>query len=293
MANWNNKQTIQVGGWGWGSGDMTKAVYDVWNTWYVDSAHRILLPFINKIGSTLTKGTIVYLKDSSSSANYPEALKANASTEATSSKTIGAVYEDVADSATGYIVTNWEVNNLDTSWYSVGTSLWLSTTDWQVTTTRPTAPNHAVYIWKVTRSQVSNGRVHYSIMNWYEVNELHDVLFTSLANDDFFQRKWGIWVNRTPVQVKADLWVWITEIEVDFWTIPVNTKKFVITDANINTSSKIVVYQSWNTATDRVGNDWEFDSATFSAKSWTWNFTISVVSNGHIRWKRKLFYSFS
>lgn len=85
----------------------------------------------------------------------------------------------------------------------------------------------------------------------------------------------------------------LTEVEVDFWSIPVNTKKFTITDATITTNSKIIVSTSWNTATDRVGNDWEFDSCTFSAKSWTWNFTLSVVSNWHLRWKRKLFYSFS
>lgn len=84
-----------------------------------------------------------------------------------------------------------------------------------------------------------------------------------------------------------------TETEVDFGTIPVSSKKFTITNASINTNSKIIVSTSWNTATDRVGNDWEFDSCTFSAKSWSWDFTLSVVSNWHIRWKRKLFYSFS
>ena len=88
------------------------------------------------------------------------------------------------------------------------------------------------------------------------------------------------WNNKQTIQV--GWWSTTTEVEVDFWSIPVNTK-----------NSKIIVSTSWNTATDRVGNDWEFDSCTFSAKSWTWNFTISVVSNWHLRWKRKLFYSFS
>jgi hypothetical protein len=104
------------------------------------------------------------------------------------------------------------------------------------------------------------------------------------------------WNNKQTIQVGGWWEGWgfiLTEVEVDFWSIPVNTKKFTITDAEITTNSKIIVSTSWNTATDRVGNDWEFDSCTFSAKAWTWNFTISVVSNWHLRWKRKLFYSFS
>lgn len=190
---------------GTGTGDMEKAVYDTNDNGIVDSAEKELVSFINKTGATLTEGTIVYLKTSSASGTHPEALKANASTETTSSKTIGAVYEDVANDAVGYIVTSGEVHNLDTSAYSIGDRLWLATTDGLVTTTPPSAPNHKVFIGTVTRAQNSNGRILYAIQNGYEVDELHDVSFTSLANDDFFQRKGGLWVNRTPAQVKTDL----------------------------------------------------------------------------------------
>jgi hypothetical protein len=130
------------------------------------------------------KGTIVYLKTSSVSATFPEALKANASTEATSSKTIGAVFEDVLNDQTGYIVTSGEVDNLDTSAYSIGQRLWLSTTDGLVTTTPPIQPNHSVFIGIVTRSQNINGRILYAIQNGYELNELHDVLISGIPNDE-------------------------------------------------------------------------------------------------------------
>lgn len=187
------------------AGDMTKAVYDINDNGITDSSEKELVSFINKTGSSLAKGTVVYLNTTSSSATHPEALKANASTETTSSKTIGAVFEDTANDATGYIVTSGEVSNLDTSTYSIGDRLWLSTTDGLVTTTRPSAPNHAVFIGTVTRAQSTNGRILYAIQNGYEVDELHDVSFTSLANDDFFQRKAGVWVNRTIAQIKTDL----------------------------------------------------------------------------------------
>ena len=153
---------------------MTKAIYDTDDDGVVDSAKKEVVNFINKSGATITKGTIVYLKSSSSSSLYPEVLKANATTEATSSKTIGAVFEDVLNDGIGYIVTSGEVRNLDTSAYVIGDKLWLSTTDGLVTTTVPTQPNHAVFIGTVTRAQSVNGRVLYAIQNGYEIEELHN-----------------------------------------------------------------------------------------------------------------------
>jgi hypothetical protein len=182
-----------------GFGDMLKSVYDTDDDGIVDSAKKEIVQFINKSGATITKGTIVYLKSSSSSSTYPEVLKANASTEATSSKTIGAVFEDVANDATGYLVTSGEVRNLNTSSYVIGDKLWLSTTDGLVTTTVPTQPNHAVFIGTVTRAQSVNGRILYAIQNGYELNELHNCLITTPANNDVltYESSTSLWKNKT------------------------------------------------------------------------------------------------
>lgn len=176
-----------------------------WNNYQLttaisESAKKEVVEVINKTGATLTKGTIVYIKSTSSSANYPEVLKANASTESTSSKTIGAIFEDILDSATGFVVTSGEVNNLDTSAYSNGTKLWLSTTDGQVTSTPPTQPNHTVFIGHVTRSQNTNGRILYAIQNGYELDELHNILINNvtLANNDTisYDSATSLWKNK-------------------------------------------------------------------------------------------------
>lgn len=183
---------------GGGVGDMLKSVYDTDDDGIVDSAKKEIVQFINKSGSTITKGTIVYLKSSSSSSTYPEVLKANATTEATSSKTIGAVFEDVANDATGYLVTSGEVRNLNTSAYVIGDKLWLSTTDGLVTTTVPTQPNHAVFIGTVTRAQSVNGRILYAIQNGYELNELHNVLISSPSNNEVltYETSTSLWKNK-------------------------------------------------------------------------------------------------
>jgi len=178
---------IELGG-GSGGGDMYKAVYDPQDTGIVLTANKEMVAVINKTGVPIVKGSIVYLKSTSSSGTHPEILLADADTEATSSKTLGAVYETIADSTVGYVVTSGEVDNLDTSMYTIGNKLWLSQTAGQVTTTPPTQPAHTVFIGTVTRSQNGNGRVLYAIQNGYELNELHDVLISSgtLANNDVF-----------------------------------------------------------------------------------------------------------
>ncbi len=171
-----------------GTGDMTKAVYDPDNDGIVLSAQKEMVSVINKTGATIGKGSIVYLNSTSSSGTHPEILLADADTEATSSKTLGAVFEDIADSATGYVVTSGEVANLDTSSYAIGTKLWLSQTAGQVTSTPPVQPAHTVFIGTVTRSQTVNGRILYAIQNGYELNELHDVSLPSYTDKGVLYR---------------------------------------------------------------------------------------------------------
>lgn len=179
-------------------GDMLKSVYDLQDIGVVESAHKELVAVINKTGATVTKGQIVYLKTSSSSGTHPEIVLATATTEVGSSKTIGAIWQDIANDAIGFVVTSGEVSNLDTSAYNIGDRLWLGTTAGSVTTTPPAEPNHTVFIGTVTRSQNVNGRVLYAIQNGYELNELHGVLISSEANRQglFYNSTSGLWENR-------------------------------------------------------------------------------------------------
>jgi hypothetical protein len=161
------------------TGNMNSSVYDPNLDGVVLSAQKLMLECINKTGALVPKGTIVYLKTTSSSGTHPEIVLASNIDEPSSSKTIGATFQDIPNDAIGFIVTNGEVDNLNTSAYSIGTRLWLGTTAGSITTTPPVAPLHAVFIGIVTRSQTINGRVLYSIQNGFELNELHNVLITS------------------------------------------------------------------------------------------------------------------
>jgi len=204
---------------GGGSGDMLKSVYDPQDTGIVLSASKEMVDVINKTGSPIPEGSIVYLKTSSSSGTHPEILLADADTEPTSSKTLGAVYETIANNATGYVVTSGEVDNLDTSMYNIGDRLWLSQTAGQVTTTPPVQPAHTVFIGTVTRSQNGNGRILYAIQNGFELHELHDVLITSAQYGDSLEYNGALWENKG-IKITVEC---MDALTVDFYA-PYNLK---------------------------------------------------------------------
>jgi hypothetical protein len=242
---------------------LDKATYDIDSDGIVDSAKKEIVQFINKSGATITKGTIVYLKTSSSSASYPEVLKANAVTEITSSKTIGAVFEDVLNDGIGYIVTSGEVRNINTSAYNIGDKLWLSTTDGLVTTTPPTQPNHTVFIGTVTRSQTVNGRILYAIQNGYELNELHNVSINSVANNDIIQYNSTtlLWENKQPTTYES----------------PIETYRGI----NINNNTTTVVVDGGVTMSSSASTTAQSVASTnFATKQIRLRYSATVVSGG-------------
>jgi hypothetical protein len=167
-------------------GDMTKAVYDTDDDGVVDSAERIEIVVRNSTGVTLTKGQVVYL--SGATGFRPNAVLADASTEATSSKTIGLVTANIANNADGFVAVNGTLHDLNTSAFSAGDTLWLSETAGAYqANTPPSEPAHAVFIGYVARAHPNLGRIVLAIQNGYELNELHGVSVpTPSANDMFY-----------------------------------------------------------------------------------------------------------
>lgn len=183
----------------WSVGDMLTSVYDTDVDGVVDSAERIEIVVRNSTGSTLTKGQIVYL--SGATGNRPNAVLAQANSEATSSKTIGMVTANIANNADGYIAVNGTLHDIDTSAFTAGDMLWLSATTagGVVANTPPSEPNHAVFIGYVARAHPTQGRVVLAIQNGYELDELHGVQITTPSNGQVlsYNSTSGLWVNST------------------------------------------------------------------------------------------------
>jgi hypothetical protein len=197
-ADWNatsgdaqilNKPTIGVG-------DMLKSTYDTDNTGVVDNAEAIKIIGRNSTGSTLYKGTIVYI--SGSTGNRPNFIKAKADVESTSAGTFGVIDSDLANNTDGYVLCLGYLDTLDTRSTAAhpftsdtladGDTIYLSpTTAGYITNVKPSAPNHLVYLGKVTRTSPTLGTIVYRIQNGYELDELHDVAITSKTNNDVLQ----------------------------------------------------------------------------------------------------------
>jgi len=135
----------------------------------------------NNTGSTLTDGQVVYI--TGSTGERPTVALASASSESTSSKTIGVVTETIANGAEGFVTTSGLVHGLNTNAYTEGDAVWLSTTAGAWTTTKPTSPNHGVFIGWIVKKSGGNGSIYVHIQNGYELDELHNVLISSVTNN--------------------------------------------------------------------------------------------------------------
>jgi hypothetical protein len=183
---------------GGGGGDMYKSVYDVDNDGVVDAAETTQIIVRNSTGTTLTKGTVVYL--SGATGNRPNAVRAQANTEATSSKTIGIVVANIANNADGFVAISGTLHDLNTSAFTAGDSVWLSAaTAGAFTSTIPSEPNHTVFIGYIARSHPTQGRIVILIQNGYELNELHGVQITAPTEGQFlaYNATTGLWENVT------------------------------------------------------------------------------------------------
>jgi hypothetical protein len=181
-----------------GVGDMTKAVYDTDNDGIVDKAETVQIIVRNSTGVTLTKGQVVYLFGATG--NRPNAVLANATTEATSSKTIGLVSADILNNADGNVTISGSMHDLALNMFAAGDRLWLDTTPGgMVANTPPAEPNHAVFIGTVARAHPTLGRLVLAIQNGYELDELHGVQISGVTNDQVLQYEsaTGLWKNKT------------------------------------------------------------------------------------------------
>lgn len=177
---------------------------------YALSSEAPAKTFLNNTGVSLAAGTVVYV--TGASGQQLTVAKAQADTESTSSKTIGIVAKNVASGNLGQLVSEGIVKNVNTLGLAEGAALWLSpTVAGGYTTTKPSAPNHAVLIGFVLNASASAGRVFVKISNGWELEELHNVSISTPVNNEVLSYENNLWKNKqifsglTNVSVVASL----------------------------------------------------------------------------------------
>ena len=152
----------------------------------ITQAQNLVAEVYNNTGATLTKGTIVYINGGQG--NLPTVTKALATSDPTSAQTFGFINVDLTNNNNGYVTIIGRLENIDTQAYANGTQLYLSgVTAGTYTSTKPQAPIHLVYVAIVVRSHPTQGVLEVKIQNGVEMDEIHDVQITSIANGNILQ----------------------------------------------------------------------------------------------------------
>jgi len=180
MYVWTGSQWRAVGG---GGGSDTATVVKA----YVTNAEAV----------TITKGQVVYIFGASGDRASVKLAKNTSDTF--SSKTLGIVRADIAAGAAGWITTQGQVGGINLGAYTAGDILWLDSIPGGFTKTKPQAPLHAVFVGVVERANAGNGLIYVKPQNGVELDELHDVRITSIANNDIirYNSSLGYWENKS------------------------------------------------------------------------------------------------
>ena len=156
------------------------------------NSHQPLVSYVRNVeATTITTGTCVYLFGATG--DHAAVKRADNNSDATSSKTIGVAGANITASNNGPIITRGYVDGIDLSvGYTAGDVLWLGEAG-AFTTTKPTAPDHLVFIGVVVRA-TNNGIIYVATQNGYELDELHNVSLPSPASGDFLKYDGSLWV---------------------------------------------------------------------------------------------------
>ena len=159
----------------------------------------------NTTGSAISRGQVVRV-NGASAGNLTIAL-AQGNTDPNTTNTIGIAAENIANSATGMVITSGLLRNLNTSTFAAGDLLFISSgTAGQLVNSAPAAPNHAVRMGYVVSSHPSNGIIYVAVNNGYELNELHDVAYpTTPSTNDFLVYVANRWENQSAATARTSM----------------------------------------------------------------------------------------
>lgn len=196
---------------------------------------EILIKVYNQSGVDIPNGSAVYI--SGSNGEKPLISLANSTDEDKSSKVIGVTTTEVLNGGNnfGYVTTQGLIHDLNTESLTGGTILWLGTTPGSLTSIKPIAPQHAVYIGVVIKQHGVDGVIYVNPINGFEVSELHDVLIQNIADNDIlvWNAASGIFVNSNALSGKQPYHGFVDRVSS---TISFNntTTTFTISGSNYN-----------------------------------------------------------
>lgn len=179
----------------WNDGDGTIDIALAGGQSVLQVGQEQLVRILNNTGSTLTDRQVVYI--TGAQGQRPTVALADADSESASSATIGVVTETIANGDEGFVTISGVVRNINTSTWAEGAQLYLSSIAGSLTDVKPSPPAHAVRIGWVVRQHATSGSILVHVQNGYELDELHDVLLSAVADGQMmvYDAASGLWKN--------------------------------------------------------------------------------------------------
>jgi hypothetical protein len=150
----------------------------------------------NAEATALSKGEVVYV--SGSQGNTLSVKRAANTGDDLSAGTLGVVGETINSGAEGLIIVNGLLRKLDTTGFTAGALLYLSSTPGVYTETIPTSPSHSVRVGYVVKVDALQGEIYVKVDNGYEIGELHDIIDTTTTSTygDLLVKSGSVWKNQ-------------------------------------------------------------------------------------------------
>lgn len=238
----------------------------------------------NNTANPITNGKVVYITGSYN--GVPTIALANATTESTSFALGVVTNSSIAINSYGYVTIRGHVNSLNTSSWTVGTSLYLSSTPGELTSTAPSEGNFDVRIGRVMIQDSSNGRIYVNIRPMSRLTDLGDVTINTPSTDQVLRYNGTEWVNGNPVTSSTS--VGIEFFPDDTSIIPAGTESLYpiknLSKTPITTAEDVDTI-SLNSNTVMYGSylyDNALNRTTIDAGIWTFNVYAAVNNAGGI-----------
>ena len=150
-----------------------------------------------KLAQVISKGQAVYVTGATGTNMLVS--KADYTTEATSSKTMGLLETGGVVNDQVNVITEGLLPGLNTITATIGDPVWLGASGNLIygLVNKPYAPFHLVFIGIVTRVHAVNGEIFVKVQNGFELNEIHDVSIVNKKDGEaiVYNAASGLWKN--------------------------------------------------------------------------------------------------
>lgn len=202
----NTEIPVDAGTMSWNDADGTADLILKGGNVTLQVGQEEVVRVVNKTGDDLLEENYQAVYISGAQGQRLKVDLALAVTDATSAGTIGLVTETILDNEEGFITSAGLVRKIDTTGdlqgetWADGDVLYLSpTVAGNITNVKPIAPEHTVIIGFVVYAHAINGKIYVKVDNGYELNELHNVLITAVADKNtlVYDDVEEVWKNQT------------------------------------------------------------------------------------------------